>query len=969
MYKFTVFIFSLLINLAVFAKDQAILIFLDDSESSVEAITGDLIVALSQKPGPILLSTSLLRNIFSNGKSELQNKSDEDLVAQYKQATSHSKDQSPEQKAADIKFILRKAMNFNNKEWIIKRVGESMYLLIPNNYIKQNTNLSVEEVRAYDPQSPKISDTELTLGLKVNHLETVDTIAQINSIPAVKENNADYFIKALNDNSIFCTKIDYSHDETAMPSWALFVTGHGEYQRSIVGVSIDKFGQILNFLTQKIHCVLFIYSSCYAAGSNAVTAYNENKSLITKSLPFAIITQAITDAPTLATLPKVELKDGALKISSGHLNFAEFFKLVSRTDEPHDYLRLMKTLSSARELSGVDLANIPQIRVPGTEWFSVLASPKEIVGIGSILSKARDAHRPLNLVSYFKTDPKAVLLYAANLPFELILDSKNIESIISMIPGDATHVIDKISAPNKSITDIINLFMTIEGIAAEKIFYIKDINGIKDVIISSSKPQGGKFQASVETQNLACYSFGGKTYLQEHPNHAQTTDENNPKYKKCLSILHKMQGKVAEMGEIDLSNKEMIRYPSFFPRINNNLIIQKVKASHLPFKVIYYALEEKIEKGYVVIIKQLDVQYGEEYLSIPGLQIGQVVTLHNVVFDNRDRLHYYYTYENNYYLGKNKIDTDYMNITLKIMSEVPQQKDSSQLPSSISPEMYDHLKKTLGEKLALQRLKYAASKLPGYKLTEAVDKLSKEQWELGRQFVFDSGSTEKKGDIQYIQDFIKKLKRNNIINAILPLRYTTPLFLAIQQKMDYEIIESLLNSGAELNRDATFSAIYFALDAGLPLKTMQLLLDRGALIKDHRLILTFALRNISPDRNKILELLLKRGLDPNPLTSPKGYSTPIMDIVLRGRDYDIAQTLVKNGWDVNSESKLAKSILGYLLSKSNAPDNEQEASSITSLIKMLIEKGAKISQKNIDMTTNPELKKYLNEHKKRTKLS
>src|SRR4029078_7029332 len=71
--------------------------------------------------------------------------------------------------------------------------------------------------------------------------------------------------------------------------------------------------------------------------------------------------------------------------------------------------------------------NIPQIRYPGLPWFSVFDN-SIVASIGTVMAKTRTA--PLDIATFFarqgqqQADPLALLLYAQDIPFQLIIDTK-----------------------------------------------------------------------------------------------------------------------------------------------------------------------------------------------------------------------------------------------------------------------------------------------------------------------------------------------------------------------------------------------------------------------------------------------------------------------------------------------------------------------------------------------------------------
>ncbi len=113
---------------------------------------------------------------------------------------------------------------------------------------------------------------------------------------------------------------------------------------------------------------------------------------------------------------------------------------MAPTSNTINYKEIIKYLNTSSESE-----TTPQIKLPGLDWFSVINADKNIVQIGSILASKR-GNRPLDIVKFFRNEPRILLLYAPNIPFELIINSKNLQSIVSMLPGNALHMIEKVTS-------------------------------------------------------------------------------------------------------------------------------------------------------------------------------------------------------------------------------------------------------------------------------------------------------------------------------------------------------------------------------------------------------------------------------------------------------------------------------------------------------------------------------------------
>jgi hypothetical protein len=185
--------------------------------------------------------------------------------------------------------------------------------------------------------------------------------------------------------------------------WTVYLVGHGIYEgylikSTIADLSIKEFQELLNFLASKIKTKLLIYSSCYAGGSNKIKAFNDAiQKDITKTYPFTIIVLSITESVALGTAA----------------DFAQLFDSLFK--EKYTLPNYYKILKDAR-FTG--LYNFPQIRLPGSSWFSVeglntLEKNTDYV----VISKVEGLARQKDMV--IPNDTRAILVYTPSIPFKI----------------------------------------------------------------------------------------------------------------------------------------------------------------------------------------------------------------------------------------------------------------------------------------------------------------------------------------------------------------------------------------------------------------------------------------------------------------------------------------------------------------------------------------------------------------------
>jgi hypothetical protein len=243
-------------------------------------------------------------------------------------------------------------------------------------------------------------------------------------------------------------------------------------------------------LENKIKVQLLVVSSCYIAGTNVNNVYGEIKLGTQQPNSFPIIIQGLNDIETFSAFPMCDMpawiatKKIALNTSQ---NFIDFFQQANKQES--NYREIIKPLMHDK-----NIANEPQIKMPGLEWFSIMDIDNKIVSIGAILAKTRDPQKVLDVASFFKKNPKAIVLYTDDLPFELKIDLKSLKAIVSMmspklVEGNLIpiiHRIRKISTEGHSPIEILKLFRPITYANGQKWFFIDEINGTdvwKDVVI------------------------------------------------------------------------------------------------------------------------------------------------------------------------------------------------------------------------------------------------------------------------------------------------------------------------------------------------------------------------------------------------------------------------------------------------------------------------------------------------------
>lgn len=579
---------------------RGLLIFLDDSASADEkqAISGPMQAAIGDNAGPILASQSLVQACT---EASVEN-------------------------------------------WIIKKVGDQpLYLLLPRPYLAAN---GISEAQINEQCVGPLSLVERKLGLLVNHMETTNLTAISASLAEADTRN--YFTSALfnsvtKKSLIFCTSRDYatgrmSEDTNKPPIWSISMLGHGKYGEEIAGLRIRDFGNVLDFLEKNITTELLIYASCYSAGANMRTIYGDLKAGTSKTYSFAIICDALTDAPTAG--------------QSVRFKHADFFKEIARPVLKLNYKKIVQSViplvpggknvfaNTEDPRTELHWATTAQIRLPGLEWFSIMGEATGIVQLGEALAAARSDRPKLNVTKFFKTDPRVILLRATEIPFELVINATNLQAIVSMIPGDARHKLKKITSnlPNEKILDC---FMAIDMLDPEKIFYIEELNDLKNVLIYNKKVPNrpGPFVHEDRWDKFVVVETAdGRLSYKERGSDFQAVDsEKEAMYRHYLDEI---QGRIQQIASCTITFNRRLGHVGV-PELSKLCRITNVQASD--FDAVCEAIYNKLPPEGIAWINQAQiVAYKRASGTAPAI-------LTDVIFDQRSRRCLYFTCDGVFY--------------------------------------------------------------------------------------------------------------------------------------------------------------------------------------------------------------------------------------------------------------------------------------------------------------------------------
>jgi len=307
------------------------------------------------------------------------------------------------------------------QQWDIKKIDDHgrLVLLVP----KEKAG---SPVKPHAGGGHDLSPRELSLGLKVDHLPAI-TLDGVKKFAENKEADKADFLSAL--NRVFVTRKEYAGlgKLYLMRRWTIYLTGHGDEEDLVAGLSFDEFKDFLKYMSQHIVTKLFAYVTCYAVGSNMGEIFDEvQEELSGDAYPFTIVTQGktdtITQSPAFFSVSRVRYKDAV--------------SLITQSETP-DLTQLLPALFG--ELAPEEPAFV---RFAYRSWFVPYDVVLKSFSIGETMALARTA--PLTLAA---SKYPLLLLYASYVPFpvNIIPDNRGkYPKFLSMVPGTGFYTFNYI---------------------------------------------------------------------------------------------------------------------------------------------------------------------------------------------------------------------------------------------------------------------------------------------------------------------------------------------------------------------------------------------------------------------------------------------------------------------------------------------------------------------------------------------
>jgi hypothetical protein len=286
-----------------------------------------------------------------------------------------------------------------------------------------------------------------------------------------------------------------------------------ETKGSVASLSLPTFSSVLDFFDKYIKTSMLFYSTCFSGGRNVQLLFTSGG--IHKIYNFTLISTVSSDVTSVSNMSYFAVHDfeadnfvmtekGVRLNYVNDASYQKFFDLQEHND------RLEKVI---RAIIPIIEANAPAIRLPGMTWFSTMQlgefATLNKIAISKAMQKGSLAihdvlailfyipYIPLDLVltisPSFVKESEESFIYNPDLKFALkywkkeLFDANKVPLFVSMMPGNATHWIKKISAPDRLFTSFVDNMLS-ENIAGEKIYLIDELNVINNINNKFTKP-------------------------------------------------------------------------------------------------------------------------------------------------------------------------------------------------------------------------------------------------------------------------------------------------------------------------------------------------------------------------------------------------------------------------------------------------------------------------------------------------
>ncbi len=461
-------------------------------ESKNQAIGTALVSSLVEKSFPIIVSRNIVYNVCVQSMSY-----------------------DPNNTLAKSTIITRAStllyqINLTDDNWYCyDHPNSEVMLFVPKNYVTQFTDISNKNSNAI----MKACGFDTATLKRIDNLSTATLISYIEETNKTKSPKTIPLIKAIESMLL----VPYKPN---LPTWNIYLTGHGLTNRSIAGLKIDDFFQLLQHF-QKIKCSFLHYCSCYAGG------YNQNivkQELSRLNVNFIVSAQGINEEVTYGVdLPSPYNRASYTKFfKRSETFFGKPTQFVKQSIRQKTWQKdpIAEIVSTVIDKNLID-ATQPFVYLPATGVFNAITVDKSVKIITKSMAKAYEFEN--KIMDFTNPEINTIIIYPNYIGIPLKIKAH--VAIVSPTQSTDTdiHIFEKIIYQDR-LSSIIPNFISFNVKKSLTLFAIKklecldyensqlgdeytDLISIENMIIAIK--EGQLFD---KIYALACFNFKEKSF-------------------------------------------------------------------------------------------------------------------------------------------------------------------------------------------------------------------------------------------------------------------------------------------------------------------------------------------------------------------------------------------------------------------------------------------------------------------------
>ncbi len=424
-------------------------------------------------------------------------------------------------------FLVMKKIRSANLD--IREASQALLLIIPQSYLtKAKTNMSSYLEKH---QVSPTNEDEIALGLRYKTLPKFKNAFNSNSYlnQTLSAWGYEFWVKnslILDLSKIFfIEKLNIKTKQTLLAKtfqktyekylWNIYMSGHGSesihVNSTIAGMPQPTFLELLKFLNFQLNTNILFVVSCFGAGERlrAFSAHNLNF-----VLAIASITKSITARFHLYSFTLNSDKGFELVYKTNVSNFFEGLRKASG----QSYFNIFNSIQLFWKRNKKDnpkfyKKNIPQIKLPNTEWFQIIDLQKNEFNLNKLLLQLHEyTKKPiiiknksllfLNTRSKYEqhlpeTSVKPSKKQEANINVNVIIQGTKAPLFISMEPENAKYNLASIDARDFSLSHLALKLMGIPTQLYNRTFNIRSLTIRKPSLLPQPYYQGCKVDSII----------------------------------------------------------------------------------------------------------------------------------------------------------------------------------------------------------------------------------------------------------------------------------------------------------------------------------------------------------------------------------------------------------------------------------------------------------------------------------------